>query len=457
VRGAPASCALALLATLAACGGGGGGGGPKTSLGYPSNPAIHRVGEPALPNVPTVAVGSNPSFVVLPALPSGLLLDPLTGTVSGVPDLAAPTATYLVTATGSAGSATADLVLQVAPALPAEVVSLAPGYEIAQVAQDLAFPSKLAFAPDGRLFFTELHTGNVRVLSGGSLLPTPFATVPVLTGPEQGLLGIAIAADFASSGHVFLVASTPAEAGPSGKPERHRVLRLTATGDVGGDLTVIVDDLPIALLHNGGDVEVGPDGHLYVTVGDTAVDTLAQTDGALAGRVLRYTTTGAIPADNPIPGSPEWCRGLRNTFDLTFHPVTGGLFGSENGPTAQDEVNFLQPGKDYGWPNPSMGPTTGFRVAEWTPVIAPTGLVFGRGGAMGPGLEDDLFLAGYVDEDVRRLALSGPARTDLDAEYPFLQFAATGGANKPLDLALGLDGALWISTFDALYRVTRYP
>jgi glucose/arabinose dehydrogenase len=125
---------------------------------------------------------------------------------------------------------------------------------------------------------------------------------------------------------------------------------------------------------------------------------------------------------------------------------------------ANDELEFVQAGKDYEWPGPAPGggPTVGFRVKLWTTVIAPTGIEFYDGAGFGAGFDGNLFLLGYVNRDVRRLVLSGPAFTDLDAEVPFAQFAA-GLENSPLDAAQGPDDALYVSTFDSIWRFSKYP
>jgi aldose sugar dehydrogenase len=168
---------------------------------------------------------------------------------------------------------------------------------------------------------------------------------------------------------------------------------------------------------------------------------------------------GTIPIGNPIPGDPEWVRGLRNTFDLAVHPVTGGIFASENGPMSDDEINFVDVGKNYEWGAvaPIPPPLIGFKVTTWTPVIAPTGVAFYTGGGFGPGFDDNLFVLGYVGADIRRLVLSGAAFTDLDAEIPFASFVDVGDVdNKPLDVVFRA-GDLYVSTFTAIWRIEKFP
>ncbi|MFO0931809.1 MAG: PQQ-dependent sugar dehydrogenase [Planctomycetota bacterium] len=449
---------LLVAAALAACGGGGGGGGgggAPTSLSYAADPALYRVGVPATANAPSVGGGTPTAWVVAPGLPAGLALNPSTGVVSGTPLATAATADYLVTASNASGQVQTTLTLQVAAALPATMVSLEPGFEATVVASGLNSPVRMAEAPDGRLFFNELSTGATRVLlADGTLVATPVATRTILAGNHQGLLGLALAPDFATSNELFVYAAVPASMPHA---DRNQVVRYTLTGNVATSTAVVVDDLPLGTLQNGGEILFGPDGHLYVSLGDTNVQALAQTPGVLPGRVLRYTRAGGVPADNPVAANPEWCRGLRNTFGMAFHPTTGGLFGADNGPNTDDELNYLVAGKDFGWPSPVAGGTAGLRLRLWAEVIAPTSLAWQHGGAFGAAYDDDLFLASYVNEEVLRLEMSGAAFVDVDRESVFAKWAVNSIVNKPLHLLRAADGSLLVSTFDSIYRIRKAP
>jgi glucose/arabinose dehydrogenase len=237
---------------------------------------------------------------------------------------------------------------------------------------------------------------------------------------------------------------------------RNQVLRFTVTGDVGASPTVIVDDLPTATVHNSGDLEFGPDGMLYVTVGDTDDPASAQQAGMLSGRVLRYTPLGAVPADNPSPASPQWCFGLRNTYDVTFEPTTGGLFGVENGPATDDELNFLQAGKDYGWlVPPPGGPGVGIRVQHWPEVIARRGSrspCRRRSAATSPTTSSSRATSRPTSG-----ASPSPAAPRHRPRGPFAAWSNVGFANKPLAITTGPNGTLYVSTFDAIYRFRKAP
>lgn len=412
-----------------------------------------RVGAALAPLVPAASGAGPLAFDVTPALPPGLTFDAATGTIAGTPEAAGPATVHRVTVRNARASASADVAIDVDPPLPPGIDALAGGFSVAAVTEIPAIPVKLAPLADGRVLVSELTTGNVRVIgTDGVLAPSPLVAVPIAPGPEQGLLGIAAAPDFLASGRLFVVASTAAGAG---KSERNRILRYTisASGVAGPD--VIVDDLPLGGMQNGGHLAFGPDGFLYATTGDTGDAALAQTDGSLAGRVLRVAADGTVPADNPVAGSLEWCRGFRNPFGMTFDPVTGYAFVTENGPAAHDELDYVQPGKNFGWgapPGTFFGALTGVRVFDWATEIVPTGIAGHDGRQFGAAYASNLFLGSYDRAEVRRLVMEG---VDLRSDTQFVKFSGQGIEQKPLDVAEGADGSLWISTFSTVWRVHR--
>jgi glucose/arabinose dehydrogenase len=318
----------------------------------------------------------------------------------------------------------------------------------------------MALAPDGRVFVTELGSGVLRLVDPtGALVATPFATVPVVTGSHRGLLGVALSPDFATDGRVFALACTPAG---SGKPERSVLYRWNDVGGSAQNQIVLLDDLPISTINNGGALCFDAAGMLLVSIGDTENPALAQADGSFAGKILRLDPAdGSAAAGNPTPGSRVFAKGLRNTFALTRDPVNDALLLADNGPASDDELDLLQPGRNFEWgaaPGAAFGALTGTQLRHWPDVVVPTGLAFRdtTDALDWPAAhERSLYLTFYDDEIVMRFELSGSQRTDIDRELEFLRFVPNGTANKPLDIQRGPDGRLWILTFTAIYRLDR--
>ncbi len=450
---------LALFGSLG-CGGGGGGASapPPAGLAYSTSPGAYRASEAIPPNTASLASGTATAFSVLPPLPLGLALDPASGAITGTPMAEAPAQDYEITAASSEGQTTTMLTVVVGPALPAEIATLADGFAVETLATGLATPSKFALAPDGRVFFGELKTGNIRVIAAnGTLAPTPWASVTVQgAGSHQGLMGLVLSPTFGSDGHLFALFCAPADGGAH-LTDHMRLERFTDVMGVGTNATVILDNLPTATINNGNDLVFDLAGNLFVSLGDANVAANAQDPLVFPGKVQRITPAGLIPADNPDPLSAQWCLGLRNTYGLALHPVTGGLFGVDNGPMADDELNYLAAGKNFGWGAvaPIPGGQAGLRIQVWPTEIVPTALAWHFGGPWGTEFADDLFLASYDDEAVRRFEMSGAAKTDIDVESMFLTFVRNMSSNKPLDLAVAADGALWVSTFTSIYRIYR--
>lgn len=310
-----------------------------------------------------------------------------------------------------------------------------------EVARDgLAFPSGLALAPDGRIFFTELQTGNIRVIEpDGSLRAEPFAHVDVATRGEVGLLSIALAPDFSENRYVYVVRSVPKE---NGRAVTHQVLRFRDQNGVGVEETVIVDSLPASStgLHNGGAIVFGPDGMLYVSTGDNEQPASAGDPASLRGKILRYTPEGAIPDDNPSPGSAVYAMGFRNVFGMAFQPFTGRLWVTENGPDRDDEVNIVVAGGHYGWPEvrgaaarpPFIDP-----VLAISPSVGVTGIVFRDASTA--------FFCDVVTQTLHRLDLTGPT-LDQVATHELV------GRGCGLSIVAAPDGTLYFSDDHAIYR-----
>jgi glucose/arabinose dehydrogenase len=251
--------------------------------------------------------------------------------------------------------------------LPLTAATLPSGFTETQVASGLSSPTAMAFAPDGRLFVAQ-QGGALRVIKNGSLLATPFVTVPVNANGERGLLGVAFDPDFASNPYVYVyyTATSPTV--------HNRVSRFTASGDtaVAGSEVVLLDLNTLgAEIHNGGALHFGPDGKLYIAAGENGNSANAQTLGNLLGKMLRINKDGTIPTDNPFFSSAVgvnraiWAMGLRNPYTFSFQPGTGRMFINDVGETTWEEIDEGIAGSNYGWPA-TEGPTTDTRFRSPT-------------------------------------------------------------------------------------------
>ena len=320
-------------------------------------------------------------------------------------------------------------------------------------AAPLNMPCKLDQAPDGRLFVSLLGGQIITIETTAPYNQATWATLSVLGGSEQGLLGIAVSPNFATNNYVFVMACV--NAGGS----KQQVIRYEEVGGVGVNPTVIVDNLPTNGTHNAGAIKFLNDGTFVISVGDAGTPADAQTNGETAGRILRYNADGSRPGSNPFTGADqfEWCRGLRNSYGLCVHPNNGTLIGTENGPNNDDELNYLVAAKNYEWGSSGgiPGAQIGVKIRNWPSVIVPTGVTYHSGNGVPGPYANDLYICSYEDVCIYRFLMDGNPPVNISSEEVFGQLSTAGNDNKPLDIIEGNDGSLYVSTFTAIWRIFR--
>src|SRR5712692_149981 len=242
----------------------------------------------------------------------------------------------------------------------------------------LNFPVSLKFTPHGRIFYNEKDTGNIRIIQqDGTLLSTPFATVTgIFVDTEAGLLGIALDPSFTSNRYVYVYYTYR---DPQSYTHGH-IRRYTANGNTGGNPTDIFDVIssaPNTVYHNGGYNKFGPDGKLYAQVCEFHQSQRSQDQSVTDGKMLRMNPDGAVPNDNPFPGSLVYATGIRNAFGFDFDPSNNRLIATEAGPGSDDEINIIVKGGNYGWPT-CLGichdPRFIDPIVDFNTVVTPTGI-----------------------------------------------------------------------------------
>ncbi|MGH3361423.1 MAG: PQQ-dependent sugar dehydrogenase [Nocardioides sp.] len=294
---------------------------------------------------------------------------------------------------------------------------------VGTAAQDLRAPWGIDFLPDGTAIVTERDTRRVLAVEDGEVTEIGVIEEAAPEG-EAGLLGVAVSPDFAQDRMIYLYVTTA---------EDNRVVRARLAGGGLGPPEVVLDGIPKGFIHDGGRLEFGPDGHLYVSTGETGDGALAQDRGSLAGKILRITPDGAPAPGNPDPDSPVWTWGHRNVQGLAFDD-RDRLWASEFGASTFDELNLIEQGSNYGWPqvegrgeDPDL---TNPQVVWNTSEASPSGLAF---------LDGRLWMAALQGERLWRIGLDG-ARASRPTDF------FVGKYGRMRTVVVAPDGKLWVTT-----------
>lgn len=351
------------------------------------------------------------------------------------------------------------------PVPPTGETPAAEGWKPVTVVDGLEHPWAITWLPDGSALITE-RAGRVRVLSAdGKLAEEPVSGVPeVLEHRQGGLLDIVAHPAFAENGWVYM---TYSHGTPRGN--HTRVARAKYAGGAFTDLEVLFTTEPAKSggFHFGSRIVFLGDGSLLFSVGEGAMADPAQDMGQHWGKILRIMEDGSPATDNPfharIDAQQEiWSYGHRNPQGMAVHPETGKVYATEHGPRGGDELNLVEPGKNYGWPVITYGYNyNGTKVSDktsepgmeqplvnWTPSIAASGLAFYTGDVF-PEWKGDLFAGGLVLKQVRRVKFEGERIVGEET----LQFD-----ERIRDVRMGPDGYLYVLTDERdgkLIRIER--
>jgi glucose/arabinose dehydrogenase len=339
--------------------------------------------------------------------------------------------------------------------------------------EGLAAPWGMAFLPDGRLLVSE-RPGTLRVIDLRKPTPLPKAIegIPaVWTQQDGGLFDVAVPPDYARSGWIYLSYAQPGADNTS----MTTIVRGRITAGRWVDQQVLYHAPPALFyptnVHYGSRFIFDPQGHLFYSIGERGHEAEAQDLSLPVGKVHRINADGSVPKDNPFVGRAGalptiWTYGHRNPQGFAFHPVTGKLWEAEHGPIGGDELNRIEPGRNYGWPiitNGKMTPapraaaTNGqpgaapadapappprardgmeSPITSWTPAIAPSGIAFYTGSRL-PAWTNSLFVTGLGGEALRRL--------DTDGDRVVHEEIVFKGFGRVRQVVNGPDGYLYVA------------
>lgn len=344
-------------------------------------------------------------------------------------------------------------------------------YNVNVLTEGLNRPWGIASLPDGRLLITEKEDGTLRIVTQAGDLSEAITGLPAVNSNGQGgLLGITVDPDFESNRMVYWSFSQDTPQGTLTAVAKGRLADDEKTVE---NAQVIYQATPAhkSNLHYGSRILFDKTGNIFVSTGersDIVTRPQSQDLNSALGKVLRITPDGKPAPGNPFEGRSDaraeiYSYGHRNVQGLAFHPVTGDLWENEFGPRGGDEVNRIQPGKNYGWPTITYGiEYNGNEIGDaiqqqdgmeqpvyyWDPVLSPSGMTFFAGNSI-PEWENNLFIAGLSSVHIARLVIKD---NKVVGEERLLE----DEAQRFRDVQQGKDGALYAVTDGGrLYRIGK--
>jgi glucose/arabinose dehydrogenase len=285
------------------------------------------------------------------------------------------------------------------------------------IATKLDIPWDIEFLPDGSGLFTERDTKKIRKIKGSAVSDVQTVNEVVLTGGEGGLLGLAVSRTFAADNTVYIYYSTASD---------NRVAKMK----LGSKPQPIVTGIPKNKYHNGGGLEFGPDGFLYASTGDGQVKPNAQDKKSLGGKILKFDTNGKAAPGNPF-GTVVYSYGHRNPQGLAWVGTT--LYATEFGDGKTDELNKIESGKNYGWPDcegPCTKPGMTNPAKSWDKnTMGPSGIAF---------YKNALYIGAVTGKRVWKVPVTG---TSLGTPV-----STHTGYGRIRAVAPAPDGTLWLGT-----------
>ena len=363
-----------------------------------------------------------------------------------------------------------------------------PKLHVIEVVSGLSQPTAMAFVGPGDILVLQKGDGRVLRVINGVLQPGQVLDVAVDNASERGLLGIAVHPNFPSTPFIYLYltqSSTSNDTSGSPTPLANRVYRYVWNGNVLVSPTLILD-LPVTPgpNHNGGTITFGLDGKLYIVIGDLNRNgQLQNNSGGVApdntGVIFRINDDGSAPSDNPFFSqggnlAKYYAYGIRNSFGITFDPLTDKLWDTENGLANYDEINLVEPGFNSGW-NRIMGPVSrdvegisdlvffpGSHYADpkfsWLNTVGPTAVVFLNSARLGVEYQNDLFVGDINNGNLYRFRMnatrdgfdftsSGLSDLVADSSAEFQEVLLGTGFGGITDLKVGPEGLLYVLSF----------